>query len=296
MLPSLAAPSISPWLKIRSDAVLLAHSLETHENPHGLLREVDRILRPDGQLIVLGFNPRGIWGLRRLIARGGFPPGARHLISDHRLTDWLRLLNFRVHDTGYYHYQLTFGRDRRASNGPRRSIGRAGASEPPRQWRERSAQSVAHPLDLCRLLRLDRPERDLSGDPGPSGLATSTATGRRISESNHAQRSVSAVEIYTDGACRGNPGPGGWGVLLMYNGNERELCGGELATTNNRMELLAAIRALEALQRRCTVRLFTDSDYVRKGINEWITAWKSRGWRTSNRKTGKECRSVAAPG
>ena len=88
------------------DAVLLAHALETHPDPHGLLREVHRILRPEGQLIVLCFNPRGLWGLRRLAARGRFPPGARHLIAEHRLTDWLRLLNYRVHEAEFCHYQL----------------------------------------------------------------------------------------------------------------------------------------------------------------------------------------------
>ncbi len=91
------------------DAVLLAHALETHPDPHGLLREVHRVLRPEGQLIVLCFNPRGLWGLRRLASRGRFPPGARHLIAEHRLTDWLRLLNYRVHEAAFCHYQMPMG-------------------------------------------------------------------------------------------------------------------------------------------------------------------------------------------
>ena len=95
------------------------------------------------------------------------------------------------------------------------------------------------------------------------------------------------VEIYSDGACRGNPGPGGWGVLLRYDGTEKELWGGEAATTNNRMELMAAIRALEALKRRCRVRLYTDSLYVMKGISAWIGDWKRRGWRTADKKPVK---------
>lgn len=98
---------------------------------------------------------------------------------------------------------------------------------------------------------------------------------------------MKSVEIYTDGACRGNPGPGGWGALLIYNGKERELHGGEPATTNNRMELLAAIRALETLREPCRVQLYTDSDYLRRGISEWLPAWKRRGWRTSSRKPVK---------
>ena len=88
------------------------------------------------------------------------------------------------------------------------------------------------------------------------------------------------VLIYTDGACRGNPGPGGWGAILMMGAHKKTLCGGELATTNNRMELMAAIRALEALNKPCTVELHTDSQYVKRGVTEWLHLWKARGWRT----------------
>ncbi len=98
---------------------------------------------------------------------------------------------------------------------------------------------------------------------------------------------MSLVEIYTDGACRGNPGVGGWGALLRIGDRERELFGGEPATTNNRMELTAAIRALEALKRRCTVALYTDSQYVRLGITTWLPEWKRRDWRTADRKPVK---------
>ncbi len=95
------------------------------------------------------------------------------------------------------------------------------------------------------------------------------------------------VEIFTDGACRGNPGPGGWGVLLRYGDVERELFGGELNTTNNRMELQAAIEALKALSRPCSVDLTTDSVYVRNGITTWMDNWKKKGWRTAARKPVK---------
>ena len=91
------------------------------------------------------------------------------------------------------------------------------------------------------------------------------------------------VVIFTDGACSGNPGPGGWGAVLISGGHERELCGGEPGTTNNRMELMAAIRALEALKRPCKVELHTDSQYVRTGITEWLPGWKARGWRTASK-------------
>ena len=93
--------------------------------------------------------------------------------------------------------------------------------------------------------------------------------------------------IYTDGACRGNPGPGGWGAILIYGGHEKELCGGEPDTTNNRMELMGAIQALEALTRPCKIVLYTDSQYVRTGIATWLAQWKARGWRTSTKSEVK---------
>jgi len=95
------------------------------------------------------------------------------------------------------------------------------------------------------------------------------------------------VRIHTDGACKGNPGPGGWGALLQLDGRERELYGGEPDTTNNRMELTAVIRALEALKRPCHVILTTDSNYVREGITKWIHGWRRNGWRTADRKPVK---------
>jgi len=98
---------------------------------------------------------------------------------------------------------------------------------------------------------------------------------------------MSGVVIYTDGACRGNPGPGGWGVVLTAGDARKELCGGDVDTTNNRMELTAAIRGLEALTRPCRVTVYTDSEYLRRGICEWLADWKKRGWRTAARKPVK---------
>lgn len=95
------------------------------------------------------------------------------------------------------------------------------------------------------------------------------------------------VYIYTDGACSGNPGPGGWGALLIYGKHQKEICGGEADTTNNRMELTAAIKALETLKRPCEVHLHTDSQYLRDGITKWIHQWKQRGWRTADKKPVK---------
>lgn len=99
--------------------------------------------------------------------------------------------------------------------------------------------------------------------------------------------SNSVVEIYTDGACSGNPGPGGWGAIMRYNGHEKELSGGEAETTNNRMELTAVIKALEALKKASRVEIYTDSQYVQKGITEWIEGWKARNWKNAAKKPVK---------
>ena len=98
---------------------------------------------------------------------------------------------------------------------------------------------------------------------------------------------MNGVEIYTDGACKGNPGPGGWGALLLSAGREKEIFGGESLTTNNRMELMAVIEALRALKQPCEVVLHLDSEYVRKGITEWVAGWKARGWRTASKQPVK---------
>ncbi len=95
------------------------------------------------------------------------------------------------------------------------------------------------------------------------------------------------IELFTDGACKGNPGPGGWGAILRYNNTEKELYGGEKHTTNNRMELMAAIMGLDSLSEGCEVALTTDSQYVKNGINDWIKNWKKRGWKTANKKPVK---------
>ena len=98
---------------------------------------------------------------------------------------------------------------------------------------------------------------------------------------------MNSIEIYTDGACKGNPGPGGWGVLLKSGTTEKELYGGERLTTNNRMELMAVIQALQALKRPCAVTLHVDSQYVLKGMTEWLAGWKAKGWRTSTKQPVK---------
>lgn len=104
---------------------------------------------------------------------------------------------------------------------------------------------------------------------------------------SNAEDMADLVEIHTDGACSGNPGPGGWGAVLSWRGKERELSGGERLTTNNRMELLAAIEALETLRRPMRVRLWTDSQYLRQGITTWLDGWRARGWRTAGKQPVK---------
>ena len=101
------------------------------------------------------------------------------------------------------------------------------------------------------------------------------------------ENKTEVVTVYADGACKGNPGPGGWGVLIRMGHHSKELFGGEAMTTNNRMELTAVIRALEALKRSCQLKIYTDSVYVQKGMTEWIVSWKARGWRTSDKKPVK---------
>ena len=101
------------------------------------------------------------------------------------------------------------------------------------------------------------------------------------------EKTSELVIIYADGACKGNPGPGGWGAWISMGGHSKELCGGEPVTTNNRMELTAVIRSLEALKRSCQVKIYTDSVYVQKGMKEWIEAWKKRNWRTADKKPVK---------
>ena len=119
----------------------------------------------------------------------------------------------------------------------------------------------------------DTPDDTAAAVDDPTADATALATG--------------LVEVHTDGACSGNPGPGGWAAVMRWGGLERELAGGEPLTTNNRMELLAAIAALEALKRPMRVRLHTDSQYLRLGITQWLPGWKARGWRTADKKPVK---------
>jgi ribonuclease HI len=129
------------------------------------------------------------------------------------------------------------------------------------------------------------------GWPGHSGYASASFHAYELRgcgvERSKKEVILDHVEIHTDGACKGNPGPGGWGVLMKSGHHVRELCGGEPVTTNNRMELMAVIQALGALKRPCNIVLYLDSEYVRKGITEWIHGWKAKGWRTAAKQPVK---------
>jgi ribonuclease HI len=216
-----------PFAQDSLDVVLLPHVLEFAENPHDVLREVERVLIPDGYVVILGFNPFSLWGLWSKLG-SKTAPCCGNFLSLLRLKDWLALLGFEIQQ------QENLGR-------------------------------VYIVLAKKRVANLTpiKPKWILN------------------------KMNDTIVEAFTDGACRGNPGAGGWGVLLRYKDNEKQLYGGELDTTNNRMELLAAIMALENLKRSCKVCLTTDSQYVRKGITEWIQNWIKRDWKTASKKPVK---------
>ena len=118
-------------------------------------------------------------------------------------------------------------------------------------------------------------------------MASTKATGKEHDNMTSSNGDDNRVEIYTDGACSGNPGPGGWGAILRFKGVEKEMSGGDPETTNNRMEMMAAISALEALKRPCVIDIYTDSSYVRDGITKWIFGWQKRGWKTADKKPVK---------
>ncbi len=260
-------------LALQSDSVdvmLLPHTLEFAPEPHEVLREAARVLTGEGELVVLGFEPLGTWSLRNAFTRGGCPPGILRTIPATRTCG--------LAEAGRLRSGLADALPLRPAA---REPGCGAGAQLPRARR--------HPC-LAALFRCVPPARAQARplrDAGAPAQATAHRRHRRPRRARGAARVLSRVEIFTDGACRGNPGAGGWGAVLRYRGRERELFGGEPDTTNNRMELTAAIRALEALQRRCRVSVYTDSQYVRDGITTWLADWKRRDWRTADRKPVK---------
>ncbi len=194
------------------------------------------------------------------------------MLSERRLRDWVALLGFDVDSVyGYLGLLPIKGRLPGADARPRASW-TAGAYL-------LKARKRVPTMTLVRPRRRVR-QRVLVGAAEPTTKV----------------RSMTAVEIFTDGACRGNPGPGGWAALLVAGKERKEVSGAEAATTNNRMELMAAIGGLGALKRRCAVKLYTDSKYVLQGITEWLPNWKARGWRTAARAARQESGFVGTVG
>ena len=262
------------------DVVVLPHVLEFEPRPHDALRETSRVLVPEGSLLVLGFNPVSVIGLKRMLKhRAADAPWCGTYFSAGRLRDWLTLLGFDIVDQRPC-FASGNGRDTaRPANvrGARlRRVDATGARE-----REARRGEEARQRDAAGACALEAEAQACGG--GVGGIVG--PGGREVSD---------AVEIFTDGACRGNPGPGGWGAVLRYGEHERLLSGGASDTTNNRMELRAAIEALEALRRPCRVRLATDSTYVKNGITRWIAAWKRPELEDRGRRPGEEQGSLAA--
>jgi len=254
------------------DVILLAHSLDFSDHPHQLLREVERILIPSGRVIILGFNPFSSWGLRRFFSQRKQIPWTSHFISRHRTVDWLALLGFEVerseglffrppvHNAFFYKYLPSFIRPSKNFLGFFSGV--------------YAIQAVKREFTLTPI----DPAWKLSADFIGNQIIKPAMGSVMMSE---------RVVIYTDGACKGNPGPGGWGALMLYKGHEKEVCGGESDTTNNRMEIMAVIGALTELKKTSRLEIITDSQYVKNGINQWIHNWKRNGWMTAARKPVK---------
>ncbi len=258
-----------PFAANSIDLVVLPHTLEFDANPHQVLREVERILVPEGHIIVTGFNPFSLWGVRRKLSRReARPPWRGAYLSVPRLKDWFSLLGFEMQAGAFGCYAPAVTQEKWL----RRFKFMDAAGD--RWWPIAGAVYVVQAVKRQHGMRLITPawqDRKLRA----KALVSIT------------QKSGSMIEIFTDGACSGNPGPGGWGAILRKGDSEKELFGGEALTTNNRMEMMAVIEALRALKGPVAARVHTDSQYVQKGISEWIHGWKRRGWKTADRQPVK---------
>ena len=208
------------------------------------------------------------------------------MIREGRLRDWLELLSFDVGSATRYCHTLPLERFKQLRLLPREELAQ--------KWLPMSsggylvrAQKRVHPLTPVRMWRRPARLRVVGGLVEPTTRSPLSRVSTLQTRPRAPRALMQDVQAFTDGACRGNPGPGGWGVVLRAGAREKELCGGELHTTNNRMELTAAIEALKALKKPCRVALYTDSTYVRSGITEWLPAWRARGWRTADKKPVK---------
>jgi ribonuclease HI/SAM-dependent methyltransferase len=272
-----ADPMQLPLASQSVDLVALPHALESTVDPHLVLREAERVLMPEGQVVISGFNTLSLWRLRQAFARrsAGAPWDAR-FIGLLRLKDWLHLLGFELNGGRFGCYAPPFVHQKWLARFA--FMEKAGA----RWWPIMGGVYVVRAVKRVHGMRLITP-----------AWRQERARRRAVAVIPQRNRSTSqrdaegVVEIYADGACKGNPGRGGWGVILLSGGNRKELHGGAASTTNNRMELTAVIEGLAALKRRSRVRVYTDSQYVQKGISEWIHDWKRRGWRTAAKRPVK---------
>ena len=294
----LAQPEALPFESQSVDLLVLPHAFECTAEPHNVLREVERVLVPEGRVVISGFNPWSMWGARAH-ARHGAMAAAAAVVAGVAASaqDWFKLLSLEVKQSHFGCYAPAC----RSENGCV-----AGAS-----WNRpaRAGGAWAAPCIWCRPssgcgMRIIGPAWNprKRAAPLPSwSTARPTKTGRApepAAFANRINRTPASlmqdskpieqkVEMWTDGACKGNPGPGGWGVLMRAGAHEKTLHGGERQTTNNRMELLAVIEGLRALKRSCVVTIHTDSQYVMKGMTEWLANWKRRGWITADKKPVK---------
>ncbi len=286
------------------DLATLPHVLEFAEDPHEVLREVSRVLVPEarGNDLLQPDEPVGArQGLNRVGATPFLPTDAQS-IGFVRIKDWLKLLGFDIIRGRFGCYCPPYRTDRWLQRAA--FMEKAGD----RWWPIFGAVYMISAVKRVRNIRLvgpawkpakaaltpvaapwphqpartERPRATTTDPAGSHPLNPETARAG-CPDIRHMQE----VTIYSDGACKGNPGRGGWGAVLVAGTSEKELFGGEANTTNNRMEMTAVIEALRALKRPCIVQVYTDSQYVQKGISEWLPGWKARGWKTADKKPVK---------
>ena len=271
-----------PFANDSLDFVVAAHAFEFCEDPRALAREIARVLRPEGDLLVVAFNPLSLFGARAKIDRGGEYPWRGRFLPLPQIRDWLALLGLSPVGGGYCAYlpPLALRQESKCALG---WVEAAGA----RWWPLAGGVYFIHAVKRVIVARADF-ARVACAKNIRAGDATGGARGVKMRGAQMIELSESSpdaparrVEIFTDGSCLGNPGPGGWGAVLRWRGREKRIAGGEAATTNNRMELTAAIRALESLRGPCAVVLTTDSQYLRRGVTEWLAAWRRREWRAA---------------
>ena len=295
----LAQPEALPFESQSVDLLVLPHAFECTAEPHNVLREVERVLVPEGRVVISGFNPWSMGARTRMPGMEPWlpqPPSSQ--VSLPRLKDWFKLLSLEVKQSHFGCYAPAC----RSEKWLRRwgFLESAGA----RWWSLGGAVYLVSAVKrVPGCVSLGLPGTPASAPaPLPSwSTARPTKTGRApepAAFANRINRTPASlmqdskpieqkVEMWTDGACKGNPGPGGWGVLMRAGAHEKTLHGGERQTTNNRMELLAVIEGLRALKRSCVVTIHTDSQYVMKGMTEWLANWKRRGWITADKKPVK---------